>query len=157
MKEFLALQGQTDITELANQIGVQSQALGALHNRLRRIGRFAFLEEDTRYDAAARIIEHLERGKHVVLEFGRYGNDLTAYILLSNLLSRRIHDRYVELKEKADGGQGREPNPVVIVIEEAHKFLNPSVASQTIFGIIARELRKYNVTLMVIDQAAQRH
>ena len=152
MKEFLALQGQTDITELANQIGVQSQALGALHNRLRRIGRFQFLEEDTRYDAAARIIEHLELGKHVVLEFGRYGNDLTAYVLLSNLLSRRIHDRYVELKERADGGQGREPNPVVIVIEEAHKFLNPSVASQTIFGVIARELRKYNVTLMVIDQ-----
>ena len=99
-----------------------------------------------------RIIEHVEKGKHVVLEFGRYGNDLTAYILLSNLLSRRIHDRYVELKEMAEGGQGREPRPVVIVIEEAHKFLNPGVASQTIFGVIARELRKYNVTLMVIDQ-----
>ena len=28
----------------------------------------------------------------------------------------------------------------------------PSVASHTIFGTIARELRKYNVTLMVIDQ-----
>jgi DNA helicase HerA-like ATPase len=41
---------------------------------------------------------------------------------------------------------------VVIVIEEAHKFLSPSIASQTIFGTIARELRKYNVTLMVIDQ-----
>ena len=38
------------------------------------------------------------------------------------------------------------------MIEEAHKFLSPAVAPQTIFGIIARELRKYNVTLMVIDQ-----
>ena len=45
-----------------------------------------------------------------------------------------------------------EPRPLVIVIEEAHKFLSPSIASQTIFGTIARELRKYNVTLMVIDQ-----
>ena len=36
--------------------------------------------------------------------------------------------------------------------EEAHKFLNPEVASQTIFGTIAREMRKYNVTLLVIDQ-----
>ncbi|MEE9261431.1 MAG: ATP-binding protein, partial [Dehalococcoidia bacterium] len=34
----------------------------------------------------------------------------------------------------------------------AHRFLNPAVASQTIFGNIAREMRKYNVTLMVIDQ-----
>ena len=41
---------------------------------------------------------------------------------------------------------------MVIVIEEAHKFLHPGVASKTIFGIIARELRKYSVTLMVIDQ-----
>ena len=78
--------------------------------------------------------------------------DLNAYILISNMLSRRIHHRYIELKEAAEGGQGREPQPVVIVIEEAHKFLAPAVASQTIFGIIARELRKYNVTLMVIDQ-----
>jgi DNA helicase HerA-like ATPase len=44
------------------------------------------------------------------------------------------------------------PNPLVITIEEAHKFLNPEVASQTIFGTIAREMRKYNVTLLVIDQ-----
>ena len=52
----------------------------------------------------------------------------------------------------ADGGQGEEPRPLVIFIEEAHKFLTPDVASQTIFGTIARELRKYNVTLMIVDQ-----
>ena len=40
----------------------------------------------------------------------------------------------------------------MIVIEEAHKFLNPIAASQTIFGTIAREMRKYYVTLFVIDQ-----
>ena len=152
MERFLSVSGQPEIADLANELGVNQQALATLQNRLRRIQRFAFLDAETRYDAAARIIEHVEKGKHVVLEFGRYGNDLTAYILLSNLLSRRIHDRYVELKEMAEGGQGREPRPVVIVIEEAHKFLNPGVASQTIFGVIARELRKYNVTLMVIDQ-----
>ena len=45
-----------------------------------------------------------------------------------------------------------EPTPLVITIEEAHKFLNSEVASQTIFGTIAREMRKYNVTLLVIDQ-----
>jgi hypothetical protein len=40
----------------------------------------------------------------------------------------------------------------VITIEEAHRFLNPELSSQTIFGTIAREMRKYNVTLLVIDQ-----
>ena len=152
MKEFLDLSGRDAVFDLAGEIQVQPHALGALHNRLSRLKRFGFLVENAGQDAANSIIEHLERGQHVVLEFGRYGNDLTAYILASNLLSRRIHDRYIGLKEASEGGSGKEPRPLVIVIEEAHKFLAPSVASQTIFGTIARELRKYNVTLMVIDQ-----
>ena len=152
MRRFLELAGRDAVFELASDIQVQQHALGALYNRLTRLKRFGFLVEGSNHDAASRIIEHLERGKHVVLEFGRYGNDLAAYILVSNLLTRRIHDRYVRRKEEAEGGEGREPPHLVIVIEEAHKFLSPSISSQTIFGTIARELRKYNVTLMVIDQ-----
>ena len=55
-------------------------------------------------------------------------------------------------KNKAFGNQGDEPNPLMIVIEEAHKFLDPEISQHTIFGTIARELRKYNVTLLVVDQ-----
>ena len=40
----------------------------------------------------------------------------------------------------------------MITIEEAHKFLDPGIAGETIFGTIARELRKYNVTLLIVDQ-----
>ncbi len=40
----------------------------------------------------------------------------------------------------------------MITIEEAHKFLDPEIAQHTIFGNIARELRKYNVTLLIVDQ-----
>ena len=151
LNQFLEQAGPT-VADLAKELNVNGAALASLHNRLSRLKRFSFLESGCRHNAAARIIEHLERGQHIVMEFGCYGSDLTAYILVSNLLSRRIHDRYVELKEAAEGNQGKEPRPLVIVIEEAHKFLNPAVAPQTIFGIIARELRKYNVTLMVIDQ-----
>ena len=50
------------------------------------------------------------------------------------------------------GQQAEEPKPLVITIEEAHKFLDPAIARQTIFGTIARELRKYNVTLFIVDQ-----
>jgi DNA helicase HerA-like ATPase len=50
------------------------------------------------------------------------------------------------------GENTAKPRPLVITIEEAHKFLNPELANQTIFGTIAREMRKYNVTLLVIDQ-----
>ena len=40
----------------------------------------------------------------------------------------------------------------MVVVEEAHKLLNREMASQTIFSTIARELRKYYVTLLIIDQ-----
>ena len=152
LREFLDLEGRDAVFDLASDIGVQPHALGALHNRLSRLKRYGFLAASVREDSVRRILEHLDRGMHVVLEFGRYGNDLNAYILVANLLTRRIHERYVSRKEAAEGSAGLEPRPLVIVIEEAHKFLSPGVASQTIFGTIAREMRKYNVTLMVIDQ-----
>jgi DNA helicase HerA-like ATPase len=71
---------------------------------------------------------------------------------VANLLTRRIYDRYRERTERAMGSDETSPQPLVITIEEAHKFLNPQVANQTIFGTIAREMRKYNVTLLVVDQ-----
>ena len=152
LKEFLNAGKSGSLLELAEELQINAGALRALYNRMGRFTRHGFMVEHSRTDTAAQMIEHLERGQHVVLEFGRYGDDEAAYILVSNLLTRRIHRKYVEAKESAMGGSGKEPRPLVIVIEEAHKFLNTSVASQTIFGIIARELRKYNVTLMVIDQ-----
>ena len=73
-------------------------------------------------------------------------------MLVANILTRRIYDRYQRQKEESLGDSNKEPPNLVITIEEAHKFLSPEVAGQTIFGTIAREMRKYNVTLLVIDQ-----
>ncbi len=152
LREFMGL-GAADVGELAQEIGVNLSALQTLHRRLLSWERFGFLAEQGQGNATAGgIIEQLERGNHVVLEFGQYGRNTAAYVLVSNLLTRRIHETWVRRKELADGGQGQEPRPLVIFIEEAHKFLTPGIASQTIFGTIARELRKYNVTLMIVDQ-----
>jgi DNA helicase HerA-like ATPase len=41
---------------------------------------------------------------------------------------------------------------LLIAVEEAHKLLNPQMSGQTAFGTIAREMRKYFVTLLVVDQ-----
>jgi DNA helicase HerA-like ATPase len=103
-------------------------------------------------DMVEYIFNALNRGTHVVLEFGVYGSSLASYVLVANYLTRRIHERYVEQKNKAAGRAGEEPRPLVITIEEAHKFLDPEIAGHTIFGNIARELRKYNVTLLIVDQ-----
>ena len=152
LREFIALSA-ADVNDLASEIGVNLSALQTLHRRLLSWERFGFLANEGQGNASAGgIIEQLERGNHVVLEFGQYGRNTAAYVLVSNLLTRRIHETWVRRKELADGGHGDEPRPLVIFVEEAHKFLTPEIASQTIFGAIARELRKYNVTLMIVDQ-----
>ncbi len=152
LQAFVSLSGAA-VGELASEIGVNLMALQTLHRRLSAWSRFGFLAEQGQGSGTAGgIIEQLERGNNVVLEFGKYGSDTAAYVLVSDLLTRRIHETWVRRKESADGGQGDEPRPLVIFIEEAHKFLTPEIAAQTIFGTIARELRKYNVTLMIVDQ-----
>ncbi|NOZ73008.1 MAG: ATPase, partial [Chloroflexi bacterium] len=137
---------------LAEELGQPQQTLAALSRKLHRFRRYDFIREKGGDDSVTRILEYLQRQHHVVLEFGRYGSDLGAYLLVANYLTRRIHDRYVKLKEAAFAENSKGPTPLVITIEEAHKFLDPGIASETIFGTIARELRKYNVTLMVVDQ-----
>src|SRR5258706_16437275 len=74
-------------------------------------------------------------------------------MLVANILTSALHDLYREMTEQAMGDNSREkPKPLVITIEEAPKFLSPHLAGQTIFGTIARELRKYSVTLLLVDQ-----
>ncbi len=140
------------IDRLVETTTINRSSLDALSRRLEKLTRFDFLRDSWKGDSAKRIIEYLEKGVSVVLEFGRYGNSLEAYILVANYLTRRIHQMYVERVERALGEAAQEPPQLLIVIEEAHKFLDPQIARQTIFGTIARELRKYNVTLLIVDQ-----
>jgi hypothetical protein len=131
---------------------IVSSTLGAIQRKFEFFRRLGFLVPGTGDDVVDDIFQRLRQGRSVVLEFGRYGNTLAAYILVANYLTRRVHERYVRQKNEAVGRKGDEPQPLVIVIEEAHKFLDPSVAGHTVFGNIARELRKYNVTLLIVDQ-----
>jgi DNA helicase HerA-like ATPase len=126
--------------------------LGAIQRKLGMFRRFDFLQKRVPEDAVRQVLNYLDRGINVILEFGRYGSSLEAYLLVANYITRRIHAHYVKRKEEAMGERGKEPRPLVITIEEAHKFLDPAVARHTIFGTIARELRKYNVTLLIVDQ-----
>ena len=147
----LGLEDEDETKQLLTRLSIHDSTYRNLRRGLETIRRLPFLESHAPDNPVKRILEYLDRGINVVLEFGRY-TDITAYILVANLLTRRIHAQYRERMEKAIGEDIAPPHPLVITIEEAHKFLNPEVASQTIFGTIAREMRKYNVTLLVIDQ-----
>ena len=141
-----------ELDELREQIAANPASVQALQRRVRRFERFEFLKPNALGKSVKEIVTYIEAGKHIVLEFGRYGSALEAYILVANYLTRRIHEHYVEKVEKALGDETLEPPQLLITIEEAHKFLDPAIARQTIFGTIARELRKYNVTLLIVDQ-----
>jgi DNA helicase HerA-like ATPase len=145
-------EGPTELDVLLDEGKLHGGTLGAIQRKLGLFRRFDFLQPRVQEDVVGRIMEYLDRGIHVILEFGRYGSTLEAYLLVANYLTRRIHRRYVQRKEAALGRQTEEPRSLVITIEEAHKFLDPAIARQTIFGTIARELRKYNVTLLIVDQ-----
>ena len=137
--------------ELLKALNIHESSFQSLKRGLATITRLSFMQPNVEQRAVDHVMKYLERGTNVVLEFGRY-TDITAYILVANLLTRRIYSQYRERTEKAMAEDTALPTPLVITIEEAHKFLNPEVASQTIFGTIAREMRKYNCTLLVIDQ-----
>jgi len=151
LQSTIDLKGDEESKQLLEELNIHESTYQNLQRGLATIRRLPFIEPHAPTNAVNGILNHLDRGMNVVLEFGRY-RDITAYILVANMLARRIYAQYQDRTEKAMGKDAAPPHPLVITIEEAHKFLNPEVANQTIFGTIAREMRKYSVTLLVIDQ-----
>jgi DNA helicase HerA-like ATPase len=135
----------------ANQVGVNAMAAEGLHSKLGRVFRLPYIVERPASDGIGEIIRALEADQHIVLSFGRHESDLD-YLLVSNLLTRRIRQAW-EMRTNEFRTSGKdEPRPLVIVLEEAHKLLNREMAAQTTFSTIAREMRKYYVTLLIVDQ-----
>ncbi|HNC14211.1 MAG TPA: ATP-binding protein, partial [Cyclobacteriaceae bacterium] len=138
----------------AESAGVHPEAAKGLHSRLSKLisGR-SYVVDKSDNDGVKQIVNALQTGQSVILSFGRHDNDLD-YLLVSNILTRRIREVWEEKTNEYHRTKDATvlPRPLVIVIEEAHKLLNREMASQTTFSTIARELRKYYVTLLIIDQ-----
>jgi uncharacterized protein len=125
----------------------------ALQRKLTRLESLKYIRSACPHNYIDRILESLDAGKHVVIEFGSQSNMLS-YMLATNMMTRRIHSNYVKKADKFLQSKNPldRPRQLVITIEEAHRFLDSSIVHQTIFGTIAREMRKYFVTLLVVDQ-----
>jgi DNA helicase HerA-like ATPase len=125
----------------------------SLQRKLMRLGNLKYLRSVCVHNYIDQVIQCIEAGKHVVIEFGSQSN-LLSYMLATNMISRRIHSTYVKKADKFLQTKNPldRPRQLVITIEEAHRFLDSSIVHQTIFGTIAREMRKYFVTLLVVDQ-----
>ncbi|PID56752.1 ATPase [candidate division KSB3 bacterium] len=152
--EILITRGEKDIKGLADELGAHPESLSALYRKLRRLTDFDFITMGgSSEDIVSTMMDYINRGIHIVLEFGRE-TSMLAYLLVAGIITRRIHELYVKQTEiyHASQDSADKPKHLVITIEEAHKFLNPHTAKQTIFGIIAREMRKYFVSLLIVDQ-----
>jgi len=155
LKRLLEARGD-EMEEIAAETGAHQSSLEALKRKLSQFEQYDFFttrpSQDS-HDVLDALLETLEDGKSVVLEFGRY-DDLKVYLMVANAITRRIRrkyeektNRYRQTQQEAD-----KPRPLMITIEEAHKFLAPGIAHETPFGKIAREMRKFFVSLLVVDQ-----
>ena len=125
----------------------------AMQRKLLRLESLKYMRNACPHDYIAQILQSLDAGKHVVVEFGSQSNMLS-YMLATNMITRRIHKAYVSKADKFLQSKNPldRPRQLVITIEEAHRFLDSKIVQQTIFGTIAREMRKYFVTLLIVDQ-----
>ncbi|MBD1888986.1 ATP-binding protein [Coleofasciculus sp. FACHB-712] len=125
----------------------------ALQRKLMRLENLKYLRTACPHNYVNQILQCLDAGQHVVIEFGSQ-SDMLSYMLVTNMITRRIHKAYVSKSElflQTKNPIDR-PQQLVITIEEAHRFLDSAIVQSTIFGTIAREMRKYFVTLLVVDQ-----
>ncbi|MBF2097089.1 MAG: DUF87 domain-containing protein [Gloeomargaritaceae cyanobacterium C42_A2020_066] len=142
-----------DIKDFCETQRGNAASIMALQRKLERLENLKYITTKSAHNYITQILSHLAQGKHVVIEFGSQSS-LLAYMLATNIITRRIHREYVRKAEhflQTKNASDR-PQPLIITIEEAHRFLSPQAARQTIFGTIAREMRKYFVTLLVVDQ-----
>lgn len=141
------------LVEFARELGAHPESIAALYRKLRQIERLPFFTHTKGVDVVAQLLEYLDRDISVIIEFGNYTSTF-CYLLIANIITRTIHAAYLQKTEKFLGSHhpADEPKKLMITIEEAHKFLNPQAARQTIFGTIAREMRKYYVSLLIVDQ-----
>lgn len=144
------------LKDFAQEVGAHPESISALYRKLKNIERLPFFYNDTQkndQDVIDHMMEYVNRGISIIIEFGNFSSTFS-YLLIANIITRRIHSIYMQKTEQFLGSHNKadEPKRLMIVVEEAHKFLNPSAAKQTIFGTIAREMRKYYVSLLVVDQ-----
>jgi len=134
-------------TQPGRTVTIPDSTLRGLQARLARLDRLQFLRpkpKTAKEDAFTAMLRRIKEGKSIVLDFGKYGRESMVYLFVANIISRRLHEIYTD--------RGEELPRLVIFLEEAHKFLDPKVAELTIFSILAREMRKFNLIVSIIDQ-----
>jgi uncharacterized protein len=147
IKTLLHLSADELDEEQASSWQVHPESLKALIRHLSVLKDLSFLADESSESNTNEIIQCLKKGLSIVIQFNTRRHQRLSYLLISSILTRRIYNDYRRASE-----ENKNYKRLLIVIEEAHYFLSPDISRETIFGEIARELRKFNVTMLIIDQ-----
>lgn len=140
------------VGEFAEGTGQNYESCQALQNRLSLFKNRNYIASSKAQSTIAQFVKELKSGKSICLSFEGCERSLDQ-ILISNVLTRNIRQEWVNITNIARSDRTKQlPHPLCIVIEEAHRLLSSAASKQTTFGMIASEMRKYGITLGVIDQ-----
>lgn len=131
---------------------IPESTLHGLKARVARLERLEFIKQTPKTmkeDPFNTLLRRIRESRSIVLDFGKYGNDSMVYLFVANIISRRLHDLYTS-------DENDDLPRLVMFLEEAHKFLDPEVSEFTIFSVLAREMRKFNLIVSLIDQRPSR-
>ncbi|MEG3844257.1 DUF87 domain-containing protein, partial [Microcoleus sp. herbarium14] len=117
-----------DISMFCEEKRGNKSSIMALQRKLERLNDLKYIRKRCPKNYVTEVLQCLDGGKNVVIEFGSH-SDLLSYMLAANVITRRIHESYVRKAEKflMSKNPCDRPQPLVITIEEAHRFLDPAI------------------------------
>lgn len=133
----------------AEEHDIHPLSLRALQNRIVPFERYEFLEErknTDHKDSLEHMFDKVMEGKSIVVDFAKYGINTHLYLFIANMITRRLYNMYSAKEDEST------LPPLVVIVEEAHKFLKTGIIRHTIFDKIARETRKFQLTMAIVDQ-----
>jgi len=128
-----------------NPLRASRTTLTALSRRILRLERLSFVVDPGK-GTLGNLMTYIKSGQNIVIDFGKFGADFFAYVFVANIISRRLYKSYSEMVDMTEYPR------LVVLLEEAHKFLDPKISKNTIFDKLAREMRKFRLVLAMVDQ-----
>jgi DNA helicase HerA-like ATPase len=150
----LADTGMDDFKAIAEELGLHLGSLQASVRRLKPLLRIPWLVEKRppgSLDPTEAVVQQLKHRRHVILEMGG-SHDMLGYLFAANVITRRLHETYMKDTYASIEKGGEEPRDCLVVVEEAHRLISRELSGETVFGVIAREMRKFHVSLLLVDQ-----
>ena len=156
--EWVSAMISTDSRSLYQRLGRMSSVntINVTRRKLRRLtGEGEIFCQDCGYDLAKTVVSAVAKGRVVLIEtpFATEGEEK----LLATLIAARVFRAYEKLKKELPE-RWEELPPVLIMVEEAHRYLSKTALSapgeirENIFSIIAKRGRKYKVGGLYITQ-----